>query len=393
MNSFKGLADEKESVDLLCELIAINSVNSDLQGGVGESVVGEFVARYLSDLGCEVERSEGLPGHLNVFGCFPDLPAGRKTLLFEAHMDTVPLDPMPDALKPRVAAGRVYGRGACDTKGSLAAMLYAFKLLSRHRDALSCNPIMMAAVDEEVAQRGIRTYAKTQPRLDGAVVGEPTNLLAAIVHKGCVRWRVRAVGRAAHTSRPHEGNNAIYQMVEFINQLRSQIESTLPARAHPMAGAPTLTVGVIRGGIQVNIVPDSCTIEIDRRTVPPEQPDAVLAEVDDLIRRVEKDNPGFHFVREEPFVVSEYLDTPPDREIAQSALAACERILGKGELGAVAYGSDASKIAAIAGVPAVVLGPGSIDQAHTADEWVPVDEVVRCAEVYAEICRVFGRSQ
>jgi acetylornithine deacetylase/succinyl-diaminopimelate desuccinylase-like protein len=392
LDSFKGLANEGEVVDLLCQLIAINSVNSALQGGVGEAAVGEFVARYLSGLGCEVEQKEGLAGHCNVFGRFTTLPAGRKALLFEAHMDTVPLEPMPDALNPRVIDGRVYGRGACDTKGSLAAMLYAFKLLSQQLDTLSCNPIMMAAVDEEVAQQGIRTYAKTRPKLDGAVVGEPTNLVAAIVHKGCVRWRVRAVGKAAHTSRPHEGNNAIYQMVEFINQLRAQIESQLPAKAHPMAGAPTLTVGVIHGGIQVNIVPDSCWIEIDRRTVPGEQAEIVLKEVDELIRRMEKDNPEFHFVREEPSVVSEYLDTPPGREIAQSALAACRTVLGQGELGAVAYGSDASKISAIAGVPAVVLGPGSINQAHTADEWVLIDEVVRCAEVYAEICRVFGRS-
>ena len=197
-------------------------------------------------------------------------------------------------------SGRVYGRGACDTKGSLAAMLYAFKMLSQRPEWLSCNPIFMASVDEEVKAQGIRAYAQTQPKLDGAVVGEPTNLVPVIVHKGCVRWRVRTIGKAAHTSRPHEGNNAIYQMVEFINQLRSQIEKELPLKAHPMAGAPTLTVGVIHGGIQVNIVPDSCTIEIDRRTVPGEDPEHILAEADALMARVEQENPGFHIVREGP---------------------------------------------------------------------------------------------
>jgi succinyl-diaminopimelate desuccinylase len=391
MGGFKGMADEQEVVDLLNQLIAINSVNTDLRGGVGETALGEFVAQYLSDLGCEVEKQEVLPDRFNVFGRFPALASDKKTLLLEAHMDTVPLEPMPDALKPRIADGRVYGRGASDTKGSLAGMLYAFKMLSQRPEELSCNPVLMAAMDEEAKQQGICAYAQTKPKLDGAVVGEPTNLVPVTVHKGCVRWGVRTVGKAAHTSRPHEGNNAIYQMVDFINRFRAQMESSLPARSHPMAGPPTATIGVIRGGIQVNTVPDACYIEIDRRTVPGEDTDEILAEVDALIRNLVKEDSELSIVREEPFAVSEYLDTPPDSDIARSAVAACRGILGKGELGAVDYGSDASKIAAIAGVPAIVLGPGSISQAHSASEWVPIDELKEVAELYAEICRVFGQ--
>ena len=353
--------------------------------------MGEFVTQYLSDLGCEVEQQEVLPNRCNVFGRFPVSMSDKKTLLLEAHMDTVPLEPMPDAAKPRVADGRVYGRGACDTKGSLAGMLYAFKMLSRRPEELSSNPVLMAAMDEEAKQQGICAYAQTKPKLDGAVVGEPTNLVPVTVHKGCVRWRVRAVGKAAHSSRPHEGNNAIYQIVAFINQFRTQMESSLPARSHPMAGLPTATIGVIRGGIQVNTVPDACYVEIDRRTVPGEDTDEILAEVDELIRNLVKQDSELSIVREEPFAVSEYLDTPPDSDIARSAVAACRSILGKGELGTVDYGSDASKIAAIAGVPAIVLGPGSISQAHSANEWVLVDELKEAAELYAEICRVFGQ--
>lgn len=391
MRGFGGLADAHEVVDLLCQLIAINSVNTDLKEGVGEAALGEFVAQYLSDLGCEIGEQEVLPGRCNVFGRFPSLKNERKTLLLEAHMDTVPLEPMPDALNPRAADGRVYGRGACDTKGSLAGMLYAMRMLSQHLGEFSCNPVLMAAVDEEATQQGIRAYARTKPQLDGAVVGEPTNLVPVVVHKGCVRWRVRTVGKSAHTSRPHEGNNAIYQMVDFINQFRAQMESSLPERSHPMAGPPTATIGVIRGGIQVNIVPDSCYVEIDRRTVPGENPDDILAEVDELIRKMSAQNPELNIVREEPSVVSEHLETPPGSDIARGALVACRNILGHGELGAVDYGSDASKIAAIAGVPAIVLGPGSINQAHSANEWVPVEELRKGAELYAEVCRVFGQ--
>jgi len=391
LDSFKGMAKEHEIVDLLCDLVSINSVNATLQGGVGEAALGEFVMQYLSGLGCRVDTQEVVPGQFNVFGSLPHASDSQPLLLLEAHMDTVTLEPMSEALKPRLANGRLYGRGACDTKGSLAGMLYAFKLLSEKQAALSCRPLLMAAVDEEVSQGGIGVYAQTRPNLAGAVVGEPTNLTPVIVHKGCIRWRVRSVGRAAHSSRPNEGNNAIYQMVDFIKEFRSDIESRLADKAHPLAGPPTVSIGVIHGGIQVNIVPDSCYVEIDCRTVPGEKAEAILTEVDDLIRRIQSDNPQYRIVREEPSVVLPYLDTPSNSRIARCAQAACISVMGTGEFGAVAYGSDASKIAAMAGVPAVVLGPGSIAQAHTADEWVPVKEVVRSAELYAEMCRLFGQ--
>jgi acetylornithine deacetylase/succinyl-diaminopimelate desuccinylase-like protein len=391
MAGFRGLARELELVDLLCELVSINSVNPDLKGGTGEAAMGEFVAGYLSDLGCEVWTQEVLPGRSNVFGKLP-VGSADRTLLFDAHMDTIPLEPMPDALAPRVADGRVYGRGSCDTKGSLAGMLYAFKMLGERRDEIDCSPILMATVDDEYKARGIHSYVRTNPELDGAVVGEPTSLVPVIVHKGCLRWEIHTIGKAAHSSKPHEGNNAIYQMVEVINQLRAQIESNLLTKAHPMAGPPTMVVGVIRGGLQVNVVPDSCYIDIDRRIVPGEDPDDLLAEVDEVLRRVGKENPDFNIVRKEPSLVDPPLDASPDSDIARAALAACNNVLGGGELGAVDYGSHASTLNAVANIPAIVLGAGSIDQAHSANEWVSIDELVKGAELYAEICRVFGRS-
>jgi acetylornithine deacetylase len=181
-------------------------------------------------------------------------------------------------------------------------------------------------------------------------------------------------------------------MVEVINKLREEIESALSTKAHPMAGPPTMMVGVIKGGLQVNVVPDSCCIDIDRRVVPGEDADDLLAEVDALLRQVGDENPDFHIERKEPYIVDPPLDTSPDSEIARAALKSCDNILGGGELGAVDYGSDASKLNTVADVPAIVLGPGSIDQAHSADEWVPIDELVSCSELYAEICRTFGKS-
>jgi acetylornithine deacetylase/succinyl-diaminopimelate desuccinylase-like protein len=388
VKSFKGAAVESEVVDLVGRLISIKSVNLELKEGSGEGLIGDFIARYLGDLGCVMEKQEVLPGCYNILARLP-APRATRALLLEAHMDTIPIEPMPNGLTPRVSGGRVYGRGACDTKGSLAAMLYALTMLNEVRDELETQPLFLGSVDEEYRARGIHAYVQTQPCLDGAVVGEPTGLAPVIVHKGCLRWNIRTVGRAAHTSRASEGNNAIYQMVEVINRLRSEIESALPTRAHPMAGPPLMTVSVIHGGLQVNVVPDACTIEIDRRLVPGEEPDAVLAEVDALIGRILERHSEFHIVREDPYLVDPPLDTAPDSTTARAALAACCAVLGGGKLSAVGFGSDASKLGRI-GVPSIVLGPGSIDQAHSPDEWVAVQELVQAAEIYAEIVRLFG---
>ena len=389
MGGFKGLAKEAEVVDLHCRCVAINSVSGNLQGGRSEAEMARFVAEYLGALGCRVSMQDVLPGRQNVVATLP-VPGAKKSVLLEAHMDTMPLEPMPDALTPRVVNGRVYGRGACDTKGSLAAMMYAMKLMYDHRDTLQCEPSFMGSVDEEHKSRGIHAFVADMPvRYDGAVVGEPTNLHPAIIHKGLLRWRMKALGKAAHTSRPQEGNNAIYQMVELIAQLRAQIDTKLPAKAHPMAGPPFMTVGTIQGGIVVNMVPAECTIEIDRRMVPGEEPRDVLAEIDALVAQLNGANADLHLVREEPFLIDPALDTPADSGIAQAVLRACRTVIGPRELCAVPYGSDASKLQAVAGVPTVVLGPGSINQAHSADEWVEIRELVDGAELYAEICREF----
>lgn len=389
MSGFKGLAKQQEIVDLHCRCVAINSVNADLKDGRGEAELGRFVAEYLAALGCRVSTQEVLPGRSNVIATLP-VPGATKSVLLEAHLDTMPLEPMPDALQPRVVDGRVYGRGACDTKGSLAAMMYALKLMSEHRHDLRCQPSFLGSVDEEHRSRGIHAFVANMPmQLDGSVVGEPTNLCPAIIHKGLLRWRMKALGKAAHTSRPQGGNNAIYQMVELITQLRAQIDAKLPARAHPMAGPPLMTVSLISGGTVVNMVPPECTIDIDRRMLPGERGEEVLGEIDALVARLMEQHPDFHLVREEPFLVDPALDTPADSGIAQAVLRACRTIIGPRELCAVPYGSDASKLQAVAGVPSVVLGPGGINQAHTADEWVEVRELVDGAELYAEICREF----
>jgi succinyl-diaminopimelate desuccinylase len=298
---------------------------------------------------------------------------------------------MPDALVPRISDGRVYGRGACDTKASLAAMLYALKLLRDHAGGDHADVLLAATVDEEVAFRGVLALVDSRPQAAGAVVGEPTDLVPVIAHKGVVRWRIRTHGRAAHTSKPEEGNNAIYQMVEVVRALREGIEPRLAERAHPFAGAPSLCVSVIHGGLQINIVPPECVIEIDRRTVPGETHEQVLAEIDQVLDDLRRREPTFVIEREDPMIADWPLFTPPDSAIARAAVAACRVICGPVEPSAAPYGTDASKLSELGHIPSIVLGPGSITQAHTDDEWVSIAQVVQAAEIYAQIAVEMGK--
>lgn len=387
-SNFKNLARESEIVVLLSDLVAIESVNPAYQGGTrGEGAVAEYVAQYLRAIGIEPEFQNVLPPRANVLGRLRG--NGQATLIFEAHMDTVALAPMPDALTPKLRDGKLYGRGACDDKASLAAMLYALKLLREYGGGQHADILLAAVVDEEVAYRGVLKLVESNPHAQGAVVGEPTNLIPVITTKGVVRCRIRTVGRAAHTARMDEGNNAIYQMMRVIDALRAAIEPRLPARAIPRLGAPTFCVSTIRGGIQVNMVPDECVVEIDRRIVPGETPAQVLQEIDSVLNELRAHEPTFHIERLEPDLIDFSLDTPRGAKIARTARAACETIRGETDFGAVGYGSDASKLAELAHIPGIVLGPGDIAQAHTADEWVEIAQVMQAAEIYAQLAVEF----
>lgn len=382
--NFKGLAHQSELTALLSDLVAIESVNPALKGGQrGEAAVGEYVANYLRQLGIKPEFQSVLPGRANVLGRL----RGKHdaTLILEAHMDTVTLEPMPDALTPKIREGRLYGRGACDNKGSLAAMLYALKLLQEHADGQHANVLLAATVDEEVAYRGVMALVESKPQAQAAIVGEPTNTVPVIAHKGCDRFIIRTIGRAAHTSKLYEGNNAIYQMVEVIRAIREEIEARLPDAAHPFAGEPTICVSVIRGGLQVNMVPDECVIEIDRRTVPGETQAQVLAQVDAVLNELRARHPTFRIERDVPTVTDFPLYTPSNSLVAQLARAACRAVRGRADFGAVPFGTDASKLSELAHIPSIVLGPGDIAQAHTADEWVELKQVVQAAEIYAQV--------
>jgi acetylornithine deacetylase/succinyl-diaminopimelate desuccinylase-like protein len=363
---------------LLRDLVATPSVNPRDGSGPGEAAVAEVARDWLAGQGVDARLREVLPGRPNVVAVVP----GRdpRAILLESHLDTVETEGMTvDPHAGKVDDGRLFGRGACDAKGPLAAfMLACADLAAGHPPPVTV--VLAAVVDEEYRYRGVLDLLGALPaEVVGAVVGEPTDLVPATAHKGVVRYTVRTLGRAGHTSRPGEAVNAVTLMGTLIRHL----DATPPdPPEHPLLGGATRCVTRVRGGTGVNVVPGRCEIDVDRRTLPGEDPlDVWRAEADELAAllpgRVEVDP---------PFNVDHALDTPPDSAV----VVALRRALQARRLDARACGmpfcTDASKIAR-AGIPAVVFGPGSILDAHGPAESVALADVRLAAGIVADLVR------
>lgn len=384
----KESVSEAEVAALLTDLVAIPSVNpqhrDSLEPPFGEARIGAYVADFGRALGLDVAIQPVLPGRDNVLltltGSNPD-----RRLLFECHLDTVPGWPgQPDPFEPRILGGRLYGRGACDVKGTLAAMLLALRLLVRRGLQPPRTVVLAATVDEEHQARGVHRLAAAGPFAEAAVVGEPTELSVVVAHKGCVRWRLITRGRSAHSSKAELGANAIDAMVDVLSALRRDLGPILASRAHSLVGHPTLSVCTIHGGVAVNVIPDVCEVEIDRRTIPGEDLEDVEREMEDAIRRIVSSQPELQAELQQPFVVDPSLGTPADAPIVTLLAQAARAIVGDGDVTGVPFGTDASKLSQV-GIPSVVFGPGNIDLAHTPDESIDLEEVARAAEILATL--------
>lgn len=392
-------------VQTLSDLVATPSVNPmgrDVSGPEFlEYQMTDYLQRLFDRLGLPWERQTIEPKRDNIIarldGTIPATEGGR-VLLLEAHQDTVPVDGMTiEPWTPVVRDGRIYGRGSCDIKGGMTAMLVAVSRLAEERPEGMPTVLMACTVNEEhgysgalelaqLWQPGVKSIAPRQP--DAAIIAEPTDLQVVIAHKGAVRWRCHTHGRAAHSSQPHLGDNAVYKMARVLKALEDYakyVGKNIPP--HRLCGPTTLSVGTIRGGLSVNTVPDLCTIEIDRRLVPGEKAMDVYQQVVDFVRK----HPAIDFEvdHEDPYLKGEALSDDKNGELADRLSVVVRELYGCGDKIGVPYGTNASKIAS-KGIPSVVFGPGSIDQAHTADEWLSIDELTKASEALYQFIRRGG---
>ena len=362
---------------LLGELIALPSVNPAFlppgDSRAGEQRVSDFVAVMAARAGLDIEFQKVLPGRVNLIARLR--PKGRvsRTILLAPHLDTVP--PANEMqLVPRREGDRLFGRGACDTKGSVAAMLSAVCTLAKSRQRPRETEIIFAGLaDEESGQAGSRTLAKSNLKADLAIVGEPTSLRVVTAHKGNIWFQMKTHGRSAHGSRPELGRNAVLAMARVVEVLETEYAATLRRRrAHPLLGHATVNVGTIRGGTQANIVPDSCVITVDRRTLPGESEPAVKREIEKLLAR-KKLQVTFGGGRSAP---CSPMETPASHPLVRQFL----RSAGQRKPAGVHYFCDAAVLAE-GGIPSVVFGPGDIAQGHTSDEWISLRELERAKEM------------
>lgn len=370
----------------LAELVRIPSVNPAYEDGVSEAGVVAWLREFCRERGIETWETEVFPGRPNLVARIPGRDPRRRVVL-EAHTDTVSVKGMTiPPFDPVIDGNLLYGRGSCDTKAGLAAMLHAAASLKDEGYVPPCEVWVAAVVDEEYSYRGVVKLCEGLTA-HAAIVAEPTELKVVVASKGVLRWRIRTRGRAAHSSKPHLGVNAIQHMTRVLLALEEH-DDTLSTRVHPLVGRATCNVGVISGGVQVNFVPDECLIELDRRLLPGESAAEALREYQALLDEVAARNPGLVVEMEPPMLTDEALDTPVD---APPALLAGEilREMGlDGDPVGVPFGSDASKLAR-QGVPSLVFGPGSIDRAHAAVEYVEIDQVLQAEAFFRAFLRRF----
>ncbi len=391
-----------DAVQLLKQLISIPSVNPmgrDLTGDIYfEGKLTQFLCDYFTDLGVEYESIEVVPGRNNVIAR-TKLKPGRPTILMDVHQDTVPAEGMiVPAFEGTEKDGRIYGRGACDVKGGMASMLMAFTRLVKDNPPDAANVVLSCTCDEEATVQGINHLVKLWEEPAGlsqilseppdlGLVAEPTMLDIVVAHRGATRWKIKTTGKACHSSQPKDGINAIYRMAEVIQALEAYAEElSRSPNPHPLCGPPTLSVGVIEGGESVNVVPDFCTIEIDRRVIPGEDGIVVMNQVKDYLT----EKLPFEFEMLPPWITGVSLSDHNNGEWSDRLMSVIDSMEPGHQKVGVPYGTHAARVNK-GGVPSMVFGPGSIAQAHTIDEWVEIDQLLKAEEVYYQFCANAGK--
>jgi succinyl-diaminopimelate desuccinylase len=368
---------------LLQDLIRIPSVNPDCapgQGASGEMACAVRVGELLRACGAEVTLEEVLPGRPNVIGRFP---GGRKNrgILLAPHLDTVSVQGMSiDPFGGEIRDGKIYGRGASDTKGTMAAMLWALFQMGEKLSRLSSPVTFVGLMGEEADQPGSKHFAAQHGAdYEFAVVGEPTSLETVHAHKGCVWLEISAAGRACHGSTPERGENAIRKLLPVLGELLTWLESQLPAYRDSVLGSPTVSLGMIQGGSSPNIVAADCRATLDFRETP------ALHEAGGSRRLVED------------FLASRGLSP----SISLSVLGdSCPLLTDPGTDGILRLQSIGSKITTApwfcdagrlseGGIPSVACGPGSIAQAHTKDEFLSIQDLEDGAVFYQRFLETY----
>jgi acetylornithine deacetylase len=368
-------------VRTLTDLVRINSVNPWIApDGPGEAEIAAYVASSLASAGLETAIHEPQPGRASAVAWLAGTGGGRS-LMLNAHADTVGTEGMSNPFSAAIRDGRLYGRGAHDMKGSLASCMAAAKALADEGIRLAGDVIVAAVADEEYGSLGT-TDLIGRYSVDGAIVTEPTNLEICLAHKGYLWIEVETTGRAAHGSRFTEGIDANMRMGRFLAGLDALETKLRTGPAHRLVGPPSLHAAMLSGGTALSTYAAACTLKIERRTIPGETDEEAIAQIQGIVDRLAQRDPTFR-ASVRPFFARRPFEVSPDAAIVKTLSAAAQSVLGR----VPAFVGDTpwmdAALLADAGIETVVMGPVGAGE-HSVEEWVDVGSVCQMAEILAQ---------
>ncbi len=387
MTSTSDERNQNELIDLLASLVKIDSVNPDLVPGArGEAEIAAFIAEWANRAGLEAIVQEIAPGRANAI-VIARGSGGGKSLMLNGHIDTVGLADMVDPFAARIEGNKMFGRGVYDMKAGVAASLIAAKRAKTL--GLRGDVVVAAVADEEMASLGTQAALRELPRwpVDAAIVTEPTELELAVAHKGFVWFDVETYGVAAHGSRPHLGVDAIVKMGKVLAELEQHDLALRASPTHPHLGSGSVHASLIQGGQELSSYPAYCRLQLERRTIPGESPALAEAQLQAVLDRCAGSDSAFR-AQLTRGLARDAFEVGQDHPFVQLCRQHLAQATGRpAVVGGVSYWCDAALIAA-AGVPAVILGPLGAG-AHGVVEWIDLDSVQQCADVYTAVAQAF----
>ena len=374
---------KKELVDLTIQLVQTPTENPP----GNEKVAAKFLKPLLSKMGFKIKTIISPERRWNLVA-EKRWGRGGRTLIFNGHLDVVPAGSPSQWKHPpfqgKLYRGRIYGRGSSDMKSGIASFIHALSTIEHSRVPLHQSAVILHLVSDEESHghQGMEFLTRRERiRGDAVLVGEPTGLQPVIAQKGALWVRILTLGKSAHGSKPHLGVNAVEKMMKLIERLHF-----IPLeKEHPLLGKPTLSIGTIRGGTKVNVVPDRCEIEVDRRLLPGERKEEVLKEIKEVLDSLRSEDPSFQY-RMEEIDYAEPSEVDPEKEIVKTGVEAIQSVMGKKPMLRGFSGfTDSRFYTNQCHIPTLIFGPGGVDQSHTTDESVEVEALVHAAHIYATI--------
>ena len=374
---------KRELVDLTIQLVQAPTENPP----GNEKAAAQFLKPFLSKMGFKIKTVLSPKGRWNLLAEKRWGKGGRR-LIFNGHLDVVPAGNASQWKYPpfqgKLYKGKIYGRGSSDMKSGIASFIHALSTIERSKLPLHQGAIVLHLVSDEESHghQGMGFLTQREGiQGDAALVGEPTDLEPVIAQKGALWLRIHTIGKSAHGSKPHLGVNAVEKMMKLIERF-----NFIPLeKEHLLLGKPTLSIGTIHGGTKVNVVPEGCEIEVDRRMLPGEKKEEVLGEIKEILDSLQSQDPFFQY-RMEEIDFAEPSEVDPDEEIVKMGVEAIQNVMGrKPMLRGFSGFTDSRFYVNQCHIPTLIFGPGGVDQSHTMDESVEVDALIRAAHIYAMI--------